>query len=352
MTESMVWQKLKSLRPSLPRHIEFQRRDYNDESWYLLHDKSNGRFHRLSPSAYFLLSFMDGKRTLEQILEVSSSTELYSSHQNTSIEEIPTKEELVQLLQYLHVADLLVCDFPPSTRELFARQQHKHKQFWKRFLINPLTWKFTLGNPDKFLDRCMPLARFIATPTMGLVWLLIVGYALLQAGNHWSELTQGQLHKILSPGNLFLLWLIYPVLKVIHELGHGLFTKVWGGSVHEWGIVVMLGTPLPYVDASASIAFQSKSKRLMVSAAGMAVEIFFAAMALLLWITMQDGLLRDVLYNIIIIGGVSTLFFNGNPLMRYDGYHLLTEAFDWPNLATRANQQLHYWVRRFGYGEQ
>ncbi|RYZ83369.1 MAG: biotin/lipoyl-binding protein, partial [Moraxellaceae bacterium] len=174
----------------------------------------------------------------------------------------------------------------------------------------------------------------------------------LQAANHWSELTQGQLQKILSPGNLFLLWLIYPLLKIVHELGHGLFTKVWGGNVHEWGIVFMLGTPLPYVDASSSIAFPSKSKRLMVSAAGMAVELFFAAIALLLWINVQDGLFRDLLFNIIIIGSVSTLFFNGNPLMRYDGYHLLTEAFDWPNLGTRSNQQLHYVVRRFGYGEQ
>jgi putative peptide zinc metalloprotease protein len=182
------------------------------------------------------------------------------------------------------------------------------------------------------------------------VWLLVVGYALLQVGVHWTQLTQGHLDRVLSPSNLFLLWLTYPCFKVLHELGHGLFTKVWGGQVNDCGLVFVVGTPLPYVDASAATGFQSKRQRLMVGAAGMAVELFLAALALLLWLQLPNGFLRDFLYNIIIIGGVSTLFFNGNPLMRFDGYHLLTDAFDLPNLATRANQQFSYLLRRYAYG--
>lgn len=344
---SLLWQKLQGLRPALPRHIEFQQRNYSGDTWYLLHDKSNGRFHRLNPSAYFLVSFMDGRRNLEQILRSAADTGLYSNP-----EDVPTRQELIQLLQYLHVADLLICDFPSDTRELFARQQQQRRQIWRRLLLNPLTWKFSLGNPDLFLDRCLPLAKILASRSAAIVWLLVVGYGVLQAGNHWSQLTQGQLHKILAPGNLLLLWLTYPLLKVVHELGHGLFTKVWGGHVNEWGVVVILGTPLPYVDASSSIAFPRKYQRLMVGAAGIAVELFIATLALLLWLQVHDGLLRDFLYNLVLIGGVSTLLFNGNPLMRYDGYHLLTEALDLPNLGARANQQLHYWIRRFGYGER
>jgi len=344
---SPLWQKLQTLRPALPRHIEFQQRNYAGETWYLLQDKSNGRFHRLNPSAYCLVSFMDGRRNLAQLLQAATDAGLY-----TTAEDVPTRQELIQLLQYLHVADLLVCDFPPDTRELFARQQQQRRQVWRRLLLNPLTWKFSLGNPDQVLTRCLPLAKLLASRAMAMLWLLVVGYGILQAGNHWSQLTQGQLHKILAPGNLLLLWFTYPLLKVVHEFGHGLFTKVWGGHVNEWGVVVILGTPLPYVDASASIAFARKRQRLMVGAAGIAVELFVAAVALLLWLQVQDGLLRDFLYNLMLIGGVSTLLFNGNPLMRYDGYHLLTEALDLPNLGARANQQLHYWVRRFGYGEQ
>jgi len=345
--QSLLWQRLEVLRPSLPRHIDFQRRDYNGELWYLLHDKSNGRFHRLTPSAYRLLSFMNGRNTLPHILQAASEPELYEHP-----EEIPTRDELVHLLQYLHVADLLLCDMPPSTQELFARQQQKKRQRWLQLLMNPLVWKFALGNPNRFLEKLNPLAKIITSPAMGVIWLLCVATALMQAAMHWTELTHGQLDKILSPYNLFLLWLIYPLLKVVHELGHGLFTKAWGGDVHEFGVIFMLGTPLPYVDASAATAFKTKRQRMLVSAAGMAVELFLAAIALLIWINLEAGLLKDILYNVILIGSVSTLFFNGNPLMRYDGYHLLTDAIDQPNLASRANHQISYLIRRYAYGLQ
>jgi putative peptide zinc metalloprotease protein len=348
MTESQasnsnpVWQRLESLRPSLPRHIHIQRRDYNGERWYILQDKSNGR---LTPSAWRLISAMDGRNSLSQVLASAAHAEFYAAE-----DEIPTRDDLIHLLQYLHVADLLVCDLPPNTQELFARREQKKQQRWLRLLMNPLTWNIPLGNPDRLLDKLMPVARLLASRPMGIVWLLVVGYALLQVGVHWTQLTQGHLDRVLSPSNLFLLWLTYPCFKVLHELGHGLFTKVWGGQVNDCGLVFVVGTPLPYVDASAATGFQSKRQRLMVGAAGMAVELFLAALALLLWLQLPNGFLRDFLYNIIIIGGVSTLFFNGNPLMRFDGYHLLTDAFDLPNLATRANQQFSYLLRRYAYG--
>ncbi|WP_331345212.1 efflux RND transporter periplasmic adaptor subunit [Cellvibrio sp. UBA7661] len=344
-----MWQRLESLRPSLPRHIHIQRRDYSGEPWYILQDKSNGRFHRLTPSAWRLISAMDGHNTLAQVLAAASQAEFYES-----ADDIPTRDDLIHLLQYLHVADLLVCDLPPNTQELFARREQKKQQRWVRLFMNPLTWNIPLGNPDKLLDKLMPLARLLATRTMGVIWLVVVGYALLQAGNHWIELTRGQLDRVLSPSNLLLLWLTYPFFKVLHELGHGLFTKVWGGQVNDCGLVFVVGTPLPYVDASAATGFSSKRQRLMVSAAGIAVELFLAALALLLWLQLSSGsgtgFLRDFLYNIIIIGSVSTLFFNGNPLMRFDGYHLLTDACDLPNLATRSNQQFSYLLRRYAYG--
>jgi len=341
----LLWPQLAKLQPSLPQHIEFQRRHYQGETWYLLQDKTSGRFHRLNGSAYRLLSFMNGRNSLQTILAAASAPEFYEQP-----EDAPTRAELVHLVQYLHVADLLLCDMPPSTQELFTRQQLKHKQRWQRLLVNPLTWKIPLGSPDRLLDFLLPLARLLATPFMGVIWLCLLGYSLLVAAQHWPELTHGQLDHLLSPGNLFLLWLTYPLLKLLHELGHGLFTKVWGGEVQEWGLVFILGTPLPYVDATAATGFATKSRRLMVSAAGMAVELFIAALALLLWVQVEDGLLRDTLFNIMVIGSVSTLFFNGNPLMRFDGYHLLGDACDLPNLAARANQQLSYSVNRYLYG--
>ena len=143
---------------------------------------------------------MDGRNTLAQILALASNPDFYHS-----VDEIPNHDDLIHLLQYLHVADLLVCDMPPNTQELFARREQKKQQRWLRLLMNPLTWNIPLGNPDPILDKLMPLARLLATRTMGVIWLVVVGYALLQAGNHWQQLTHGQLDRVLSPGNSGLL---------------------------------------------------------------------------------------------------------------------------------------------------
>lgn len=344
MSADLIWQQLAQLKPSLPRHIVFQRRQYQDEIWHLLQDKTTGRFHRLNASAYQLLNLMDGRRNLQQILQLA---ELASSSDATL--DAPTRDDLIHLIQYLHVADLLVCDMPPSTQELFGRRERLRNQSWRRLLSNPYTWKISLGNPDRLLNGLLPLGRKLATQWMGYLWLATITFALVLVAQHWPELTQGGLDHLLSPANLFLLWLTYPFLKILHELGHGIFTKVWGGEVHECGVVFILGTPLPYVDATAATGFAHKSQRLMVSAAGMAVELFLAALALIVWVQLDDGLARDILFNVMVIGGVSTLFFNGNPLMRFDGYHLLTDAIDQPNLATRANKQLGYLVNRYIY---
>jgi putative peptide zinc metalloprotease protein len=352
MLTAKNWQTLANLHPNLPAHIDIQERYYGDELWYLLQDKSNGRFHRFSPTGYCLIALMDGQRNLQQILQAAQAS--HKTSHKFSDEELPppSREELIELLQYLYVADLLVCDIPADSQELFQRQQRHKQQKWRRLLLNPLVWKIPLGDPDKFLNRLQPISRYFTHWAAALIWLLFVSYALLLSIGHWNELTNAALNQVLVPQNMIWLWLTYPLLKILHELGHGLYTKAWGGEVHECGIVVMMGIPLPYVDASAATGFPRKRQRLMVGAAGMAVELFLAALALILWLQLEDGQLKTLAFNIIVLGSVSTLFFNGNPLMRFDGYHLLCDALDAPNLGSRANQQIGYSIQRYGYGIQ
>jgi|GEM_PF-72313 len=342
---ALIWQKLAKLTPSLPRHTHIQPRHYNDELWYVLEDKANGKFHRFNALAYQLLGFMNGRNNLEQIVASAAQSSL-----KQTLDDIPTREDLIELLQYLYVADLLVCDFPPQTASIFERKQKTKQQFWHQLIKSPYAWKIPLLNPDRLLQWLRPIATLLASPVMGLIWLFTVLYALFLAASHWPEISATQLTDVLSPTNLLLLWLTYPLLKVLHELGHGLFTTVWGGNVHEFGVVMILGTPFPYVDATSATGFARKRQRLMVSAAGMAVELFIAALALIIWLPMEQGLLRSILFNVILIGSISTLFFNGNPLMRFDGYHILCDAIDQPNMAARASLQLRYFVKRFGYG--
>ncbi|MBW2000536.1 MAG: hypothetical protein JRJ29_21585, partial [Deltaproteobacteria bacterium] len=217
----------------------------------------------------------------------------------------------------------------------------------KQNLKSPLFIRIPLFDPEPVLKRFQRVARPFFGWAGGIVWLLVVGWAVLQVGIHWSELTQDITDRILSPGNLVILWLTFPLLKAFHEFGHGFAVKVKGGEVHEMGIMFLVFTPIPYVDASAASAFQEKRERVLVGAAGMAVEVFMGAVALALWLNMEAGTLKSVAYNVIFLAGVSSVLFNGNPLLRYDAYYILSDLLEIPNLAPRGLKYLSYLVQKY-----
>jgi putative peptide zinc metalloprotease protein len=173
-----------------------------------------------------------------------------------------------------------------------------------------------------------------------------VSTALVLACTHWSELTENISDRVLSAQNLLLLGLCYPIIKVIHEFGHGYAVKVRGGEVHEMGVMLMVFMPIPYVDASSSSAFADKRKRITVGAAGMIIELFVAALTFFLWLNLEQGLIRAMAYNVMLIASVSTVLFNINPLLKYDGYYIMSDILEIPNLTQRSMQYLGYLTKR------
>jgi putative peptide zinc metalloprotease protein len=250
----------------------------------------------------------------------------------------------------LHGGDLLLCDVPPDTLELFQRYQSKQRKQWLQRLWSPLSLRFPLWNPDAFLDRWL----FLVHPLFGwagfLIWSGVVGAAVMLAASHWVDLSKDVADQVLAPNNLVVLFFVYPLVKFLHELGHAFSSKVWGGEVHEMGIMLLVFMPVPYVDASSSWGFRDKKKRAVVGAAGMIVEIFLAAIALFVWLNVEPGVVRSIAYNVMLIGGVSTIFFNGNPLLRFDGYYIFSDLIEVPNLVSRANNYLGYLFQRYIFG--
>ena len=137
---------------------------------------------------------------------------------------------------------------------------------------------------------------------------------------------------------LWMTWLIYPPVKLLHELAHGLAVRRWGGEVREWGVSLLVLMPVPFVDASAANGFRHGYQRLAVSSAGILAELLLAALALLLWSLVEPGLVRDASAVVMLVAAVSTLLVNGNPLLRFDGYYVLVDALDLPNLSTRSRR--------------
>jgi putative peptide zinc metalloprotease protein len=147
-----------------------------------------------------------------------------------------------------------------------------------------------------------------------------------------------------------LLWLVYPLLKALHELGHAYAVKSGEGEVHEMGIMLLVLAPIPYVDATAAGAFRSKWSRALVGAAGILVELFVAGIAMFVWVLVEPGLLRAIAFNVLLVAGASTLLFNGNPLLRYDGYYVLSDLIEIPNLGNRSNQYWQWLAKRYLFG--
>jgi putative peptide zinc metalloprotease protein len=158
--------------------------------------------------------------------------------------------------------------------------------------------------------------------------------------------------RVFTPQNLVAVWLLFPVLKIFHELGHGYATKAFGGEVHDMGVMFLVFTPVPYVDASSAWAFPSKARRALVGAGGMIAEVFLAALAFYVWLAAEPGLVRSLAYNALVIGGATTLLFNANPLLRFDGYYVLSDLIEIPNLRVRSNRYISYLAERYLFGRR
>jgi putative peptide zinc metalloprotease protein len=338
---SPSWYRVADLKPRIRAHAVIHRHAYRGKVWFVLQDQAAGRSHRFTPAAHHFIGLMDGNRTVQEIWDAAGKQ---------LGDAAPTQEEAIRLLGQLHSADALLCDVPPDSQEVFRRHERHTRAEWRRRLWTPLALRFPLWDPDRFLERTMPYVGWLFGWIGAALWLGVVGTAAVLTATHWTDLTKDVIDRLLAPHNLLLLWLVYPAVKALHELGHAYVTKKFGGEVHEIGVMLLVLTPVPYVDATAAWGFRDKGQRMLVGAAGIGVELFLGSLALFVWLSVEAGAVRSIAYNVLLISGISTLLFNGNPLLRFDGYYVLADAVEIPNLGTRANRYLGYLFQRYALG--
>ncbi len=338
---SPSWYRVAELRPRLKSHAEVHRHTYRGHTWYVLQDRASRRMYRFNPSAWQLIGLLDGSRTVQEAWDLAC---------HRLGDDAPTQDESMRLLGQLHGADLLQSEVPPDVDELLRRYDKQNRGKWWRNMRNPMSIKLPLVDPDRLLRATTPLYRGIFTPLGFLLWALLVGAGGMAAVFHWADLTENLSDRVLAPGNLLTMLLLFPVVKAIHEFGHACAVRARGGEVHEMGVMFLVFLPIPYVDASAATAYRDKWQRFVVGGAGMMAELALASLAMFLWIAVEPGLVRAMCFNVMLIAGISTVLFNGNPLLRYDGYYMLADLIEIPNLGPRGQKYLGWLIDRFAFG--
>lgn len=331
------WYRVADLRLRRQSHVQTARHVYRGEVWHVLQDPQSGKMHRLTAAANAFLERLDGQRTVQEIWLLLCG--LFPDRP-------PSQTEILQLLAQLHSSDLILGDRLPDMTEVDRRAREEERRTLLGYVKNPLSLRFPLFDPEPFLRRTEWVARAIFSPVGAALWLALVMTALAAAFVRLDTERLPRLEQVATASNLAYLAVAYILVKVLHELGHGWAVKRWGGEVREFGVMMLVFFPVPYVDASQATFFSQKWQRMVVSAAGILVELAVASVAFLVWLAADPGPLRTLAYNLMLIGGVSTLLFNGNPLLRFDGYFVFADFFESPNLGQRSNQHFWYVVRR------
>lgn len=339
-TFSEGWYQVAQLKVALLPSTKVHKQLYRGLIWYVLQDACSGNFFRVQEGTYRFISRLSVNKSIEQVWQ--EFIELYP-------EEAPGQEDIIQTLSQLHHANLL---FYRSESDYGAILERKSKQKRQEHLTKLMAFMYLripLWNPTDFLDNFSRILNPLFSRFAFFIWsivLILGGNAVL---SNWGDLRQ-QGQGILAPDNLILLYVGLFVLKLIHELGHAVAIKRFGGNVNTMGLMFIVLTPLPYVDATQSWSLRSPTQRSIVGAAGMYVEMFIAALAALLWANTAPGIINSLAFNMMVIGSISSLLFNGNPLLKFDAYYILSDIVDIPNLYQKSSAQWLYYFNKWLLG--
>lgn len=339
-TFSESWHRIAEQRIALRRSVEARRQWFRGELYHVLEDPFSNQFYRLRAPAYDFVARLRPDRTVEQAWQAAMAM-----HPDTA----PGQEEVLQLLAQLFHANLLQFETAGDSEKLFERYKERKQKELQSKLMSVMFMRIPVLDPDRFLQRTLPALGWLFSWWGVALWLAVVGGAVKVLIDHFDAFRSG-VDNVLAPGNLLLLYAGLAIVKVLHEFGHAYACRRYGGPVHVMGLMLLIFSPMPYVDATASWAFREKWKRVLVGAAGMIVELFVAAIAVFVWANTSAGVVHGLAYNMIFVASVSTILFNANPLLRYDGYYILSDLLEIPNLHSRSMLMARHLIERHLFG--
>jgi putative peptide zinc metalloprotease protein len=337
-------ERRKKVRLRVRQDLDIAPQRYEGRTYYVVKDPVSLRYYRFKEQEHFLIRMMDGTSTLDD-----AQKEFEKRFRPDRL----TLEDLEQFGQQLLTAGLAQNESPQAGKQLFDRRKKRRRSEWMQTLTNILYIKIPVFDPERLLMKMLPWTWWMFTYTFLAVSVGIMLGAILLVLTHFQTF-QDRLpayHEFFSFKQVVYLWAALGIVKVIHEFGHGLSCKIFGGEVHEMGLLFLCFSPCMYCNVSDAWTLPSKWKRIIISGAGIYVELMIAAIATFIWWNSPGHpFVNNLALSLMIVCSVSTVVFNGNPLMRYDGYYVLADWLEIPNLRDRSNRYLQRVVMEYCLG--
>ena len=327
-------ERRKQVRLCLRTDLSIQPQKYEGRTYFVVKDPISMRYYRFKEQEHYLLQFMDGSHTLD---------EAQKEYEKRFRPERLKLEDLEQFGQQLLTAGLAQNESPKAGKQLFDRRKKRKRSEWMQTLTNILYIKIPIFDPEKLLGWMLQYLWWIFTPWFLIGSLAVIVGALMLVATHfdtfWSKLPT--YHEFFRLQTVVYMWAALAVVKVIHEFGHGLSCKAYKGEIHEMGALFLVFTPCLYCNVSDAWTLPNKWKRIIISGAGIYVELIIAALATFIWWnSASHPFINNLSLSLMIVCSISTVLFNANPLMRYDGYYVLADFLEIPNLRDRSNRFL------------
>ena len=299
---------------------------------WIIKDPIRLTYHDYVDRTYYLLSLFNGSRSISEIkikFQERFGSELLERELNTCVSTF-VRDEVV------------VVDSKDDGQRLFSRNKQLSKKGWSNYLSNPLAIKLPGWNLTTVFDQLMPLTKWAVRP-LSFVVISLLGMAAiilvaLNSAEVFARLPMAT--EFFVSQNIISILFCLSAIKLIHEFSHAMVCRHLGAECHEVGLMFLVFTPCMYCDVSDSWMIQSKWKRIAIAIAGIATDVFLASIATILWWFSDPGVLNSFCLNIMFIAGLGSVLFNANPLLRYDGYFVLSDLVGIPNLWIRSKEQM------------
>ncbi len=305
--------------------------------WYLIEDESRGQFYRIGAAEYTFLSMLDGKTTMASAMACTCSL-LGASALN--------EQDAINLCKWLIDSSLAHTRASTSAGRI-REKQDSHASRMNLQKLNPISIRLPLVELDRFTESAEKYFGWLVSWPLAIVWTTTCMYGLITLWMSWDRIGEVP---VFSRDNIFWMSLTWLILKSIHEFAHVLVCKRFGGKIGKAGILFLLLIPMPFVDVTDARRFPNKYQRILTSAAGMLAELFLAAIAAIVWSHSGPGIISFHAANVMVAASLHTLLFNANPLMRFDGYHILADWLEIPNLGNQGQSYVHGIASRLFFG--